>query len=78
MECGLAVEAVVPEMELVTATGSWFACINVAIRFEGFAPACGGGRTRATAVCELMLESDVTEKERERGTETERGRDGDG
>ena len=42
---------------LVTATGSLFECSKVAMEAEGFAPASSGGRTKATATSENMLES---------------------
>ena len=57
MGSGLAMEAVVLGMELETAMGSLFVCINAAIEVEGFAPTCSGGRTKATAISEVMLES---------------------
>lgn len=57
MDSGLAMEAVVPLMELETVMGSLFVCINAAMEVEGFAPACSGGRTKATAISEVMLES---------------------
>ena len=41
---------------LDTATGSVLDCINAAMEAEGFAPASRGGRTKAMATCELMLE----------------------
>jgi hypothetical protein len=57
IDSGLAIEALVPAMELETAMDSLFVCINAAMEVEGFAPACSGGRTKATAISEVMLES---------------------
>lgn len=38
MDSAFAIEAVVPVMELDTAIGSGFVCINAAMEVEGFAP----------------------------------------
>lgn len=57
MDSGLAIEVVALVIELETAMDSLFVCINAAMEVEGFAPACSGGRTKATAISEVMLES---------------------
>lgn len=58
-ELGIGVDGAVIGFE--TATGSLVDCINAAMEAEGFAPASKGGRTKATATSELMLESNRSE-----------------
>lgn len=51
-------EGVDPETGLETATGSLLECINAAMEVGCFAPASTGGRSKATATSEDMLETE--------------------
>ncbi len=56
MGSGLETEVEEVEMEFEMATVSLLECINAAMEAEGFAPASMGGRTKAKATSEVMLE----------------------
>jgi hypothetical protein len=73
MGSGLEREVEEAEMEFEMATVSLLECINTAMEAEGFAPASMGGRTKAMATSEVMLENVCGGKEHEGETE-ERGK----